>query len=340
MNNFTRNRLDFFGQMFHIGTEFNAKVGDFWSAVRPRQDLADEIDDNNPYAIGGKRSFVPALGKIVWELSEALAVQIPFSARIYQLDDGRRIGYVRVPHYDYDEGAAEEFAKLIAHFENETEALVIDQVNNPGGSMFQMYAILSCLTDRPLTLPKHQLSLNEDDAAMASDTIELAEAGEAVPSDERPSPAWVAYSRFVLSEIEAGRRRLTNPTYLFGVTEIRPKQNHYTKRIFVLINELDFSAAEFFAAILQDNKRARLFGCKTAGAGGCVRRLTDLPGIQKFGIDYIEITWTIAWRTNGQPIEGKGVQPDVSYSVTAEDFRSGYSGYRQALLTTIGTEIH
>jgi len=337
MNNLTRNRLDFSSRMLHIGTEFSERVGDFWSAVRPGHDLADEINNNNPCAIGGKRSFVPALGKIVWELPEAFSAKTPFSARIYQLEDGRQIGYVRMPNYDHNEDAAEEFAKLIARFENETQALVIDQVNNRGGSMFHMYRILSCLTDRPLALPKHQLSLNEDDAAMASNTIELAEAGEAVPSNERPSPNLVAYSRFVLSEIEAGRRRLTNPTYLFGVTEILPNQNHYTKKLFVLINELDFSAAEFFAAILQDNKRATLFGCKTAGAGGCVRRLPDLPSQQELGIDYLEITWTIAWRTNGQPIENFGVEPDVSYSLTADDLRSGYSGYRQALLTAIGT---
>lgn len=341
MSNSTRN-LDFSSRIFQIGTEFNAKVGDFWSAVRPKQDLADEIDDNNPYSIGGKRSFVPALGKIVWELPEAVAVKIPFSARIYQLDDGRRTGYVRVPNYDYNEGAAKEFAKLIAYFENETEGLVIDQVNNRGGSMFQMYAMLSCLTDRPLALPKHQLALTQDDAAIASDVVELAEAGQAIPSDERPSPELVAYSRFVLSEIEAGRGR-TNPTYLFGVTEITPNQYHYTKRIFVLINERDFSAAEFLAAILQDNKRATLFGSKTAGAGGCARPLQQSPDQQKLGQELgivgIQITWTLAWRTNGRPIEEEGVQPDVSYSITAEDIRSGYSGYREALLAAMDTKI-
>lgn len=336
MNNFARNQLDFPSRILQLGAEFNARFGDIWSAVSPRLDLATaETYDNNPYAIGGKQSFVPALGEIVWELPQALAARVPFSARIYRLDNGRPIGYVRVPHYEYDEGALKEFAKVIAHFENATEALVLDQVNNPGGSMFHMYAMLSYLTDRALTLPKHQLSLTEDDAAMASDTVALADAGKAVPSDKRPSPDEIAYSRFVLSEIEAGRMRLTNPTYLFGKSEILPDQNHYTKRIFVLINELDFSAAEFLAAILQDNKRATLFGSNTAGAGGCVRRFRT-PLDRKLGVDYMKITWTIAWRTNGQPIESIGVKPDVSYSVTVEDLQSGYRGYRQALLATIG----
>jgi hypothetical protein len=202
-----------------------------------------------------------------------------------------------------------------------------------------MYAILSSLTDRALILPQHQLALNEDDAAIASDTVALAEAGEAVPSDERPSPELVAYSRFVLSEIEAGRwrGRLTNPVHLGGVTEILPAKNHYTKKIVVLINALDFSAAEFLAAILQDNKKATLFGERTAGAGGCVRRLTFPKTFPSpLAIYHITLTWTVAWRTNGQPIENIGVHPDVSYSITAEDIRSGYAGYRQALLATIG----
>jgi C-terminal processing protease CtpA/Prc len=116
------------------------------------------------------------------------------------------------------------------------------------------------------------------------------------------------------------------------VAEILPGKNHYTKKIIVLINELCFSAGEFLAAILQDNKRALLFGVRTAGAGGCAKRIC-IPN--DLGVGDISMTWTIAQRTNGQPIEGVGVHPDVSYSVTAEDIRSGYANYRQALLATI-----
>jgi C-terminal processing protease CtpA/Prc len=293
---------------------------------------SDDFHRNNPYAIGAKQSFVPALGEAVWEPPEEVAANSPFSACIYQVSDGRQIGYVRVPHYTYNEDAVNAFAELIARFESTTSAMVLDQVNNRGGSMFHMYAILSTLTDRALALPQHRLALNEDDAAMASEKVAQAEAGEGVPSDERPSPNEVAYSRFVLSEIEAGRGRLTNPVHLCGVAEILPAEIHYTKRIVVLINELDFSAAEFLAAILQDNKRATLFGERTAGAGGCVRRIA-VPN--QFGVDYINVTWTMAWRMNGQPIENKGVRPDVRYSVTVEDLQSGYASYRQALLATI-----
>lgn len=334
MNNFAES-LDF-NQILRLGAKFDARFGDCWSAIIPE---AFPVSGGweSKFHIGAKRSFVPALGKTVWELPQTHAAWFPFSARIFQLDEGREIGYVRVPHYNYDESAVEEFAKLIGHFEEATEALVLDQVNNPGGSMLHMYAILSCLADRPLIPPKHELSLSEDDVAMASDTVELAEAGEAVPPEERPSPQEVAYSRFVLSEIEAGRglgRGASKPTFLFGVSEILPAQNHYTKRIVVLINARSYSAAEFLAAILQDDKRATLFGQKTPGAGGCVKRVT-VPGSEKFGIAYMTVTWTFARRTNGQPIENIGVHPDVSYEVTADDLRFGFRGYRHALLTAI-----
>lgn len=339
--------MDFPQRMFALGAEFSAKVGDVWSMVgtesgplptvpdagTPAPD--DDFHRNSPYAIGTKRSFVPVLGEIVWELPKARADDAPFSAYICQVSDGRQIGYVRVPHYTYNEDAVDMFAELIARFESMTAVMVLDQVSNGGGSMFHMYAILSHLTDRPLALPKHQITIDEDDAAIAAEIVEDAEAGEAVPSDERPSPELVAYSRFVLSEIEAGRGTagtISNPVHLGGVVEVLPAKNHYTKKIVVLINELDFSAAEFLAAILQDNKRATLFGERTAGAGGCVKRFT-IPN--QFGIDYFTCTWTIARRTNGQPIQKIGVRPDFRYSPTVEDLRSGYTGYRQALLETI-----
>ncbi len=325
MSDFATGRSDFPSRTLRLGAEFNAKIGDLWSAVGPEELLGLRL-----------RSFVPALGETVWKLSDALKARLPYSAYIYQLGDGQRIGYVRVPHYNYDESAVSEFANLIGHFESSTVALVFDQVDNPGGSMFYMYSLLSSLTGRPLALPQHQLALNDDDAATASDILELAGAGEAVPLDERPSPHLIAYSRFVLSEIEAGRWRgtLTNPVHLGGVTEVLPSAVHYTKSIVILSNELTFSAGEFLAAILQDNRAATLFGERTAGAGGCARRIV-IPGSKQLGIEYITLTWTFARRTNGQSIENLGVLPDVHYSITVEDLQSGFHGYRQALLRTI-----
>lgn len=325
------NPHDFCRRIFQIGGEFDAKVGDLWSAFSPEHPVGGHVDDENPWALGGKRSFVPPLGKVLWELPKSLAAAVPFSARIYEVSKGRPIGYVRVPHFEYDEIAANEFGNLMDQFDSKITMLILDQVNNPGGSMIQMYAMLAHLTDRVLSVPKHQMMLNEDDEATAYRNLSEANAGESI------SPELVAYSRFVLSEIEAGRGygKISNPGYLMGIPEILPCKYAYTKSIIVLINELDFSAAEFLAAILQDNKRATLFGERTPGAGGCVKHFLP-PHSEEFGIKDVTLTWTIAWRTNGQPIQWKGITPDVHYSLTEEDVRSGCAGYRRALLKTIG----
>jgi len=327
---------DFSRRMLALGANQNA---DNFLMVRSEGPaLADA--QKTPFDLGAKRSWVPILGEIVWEIPKE-DEQKAYYAYICKISDDRQIGYVRIPDYNYAEQAVGVFDRLIARFQNTTAALVLDQVNNAGGSMYQMYALLSKLTDKPLALPQHQITIGEDEAAVAADVI--ANADEELP--ER-----VTYSRFVLSEREAGRgtgERVSHPVYLEGVEQILPADNPYTGRIVVLINELTFSAGEFLAAILQDNRRATLFGARTAGAGGCARRFTH-RGVLTY--DYT-LTWTIARRTNGDPIEDTGVQPDVAYETTLEDLRStdpfrratdryrisGFQSYRRALLQTLTT---
>lgn len=319
---------DFPIQVMQLGSELQKKLGDRWSAV------TDEKGMDGPGMIGAKLSFVPPLGKVVWELPQRIAAAVPFTARIYQTENNRRIGYIRIPSYEYDEEVVKQFSGVVTYLEKSTRALVVDEVSNPGGSMFQMYAMLSCLTDRRLSLPKHEFRFDQNDVDTASEVIARADSGQAEPDD---TPQLIAYSRFVVSEVKAGRglgEHNTRPGYLGGVEEIVPAKSHYTKKIVVLINELSFSAAEFFAAILQDNHRATLFGATTAGAGGCAKRI-QLPNGKQFGIEYITLPWTLAWRTNGKTIEDVGVSPDVDYGITVEDLRSDYSGYRKALLKTI-----
>jgi hypothetical protein len=302
------------------------------------------------YAIGGKKSFVPALGEVVWELPEKIASQIPFTAAIYKDAQGRRIGYLRIPDYGGDENAAGVFAQLIGHFEQETDALVLDQVNNPGGSVFYMYALLSMLSDKPLVVPQHRLLIDEGDAMWAAQVIQKAQnpalkkifdeefeaETEGLPLGAKSGPnPLVEYAKFILSELKAGRR-LTGPVSLFGVSEIPPAKIHYTKPVFALTNELDFSAADFLPTILQDNARATLFGVRTAGAGGAVKS-AEIPN--QVGIEHVSYTWTIAQRRGGNPVENLGVTPDVHYAITAEDIRDGFSGYKRALLDAIASRV-
>lgn len=72
-------------------------------------------------------------------------------------------------------------------------------------------------------------------------------------------------------------RGFTYPMAICGVHKdiptLRDKAGNalaYTKPVLILTDELSASAAELFAAIMQDNGRGQIFGTKTNGAGGAV----------------------------------------------------------------------
>jgi C-terminal processing protease CtpA/Prc len=302
-----------------------------------RREATDPMADD-PFAVGGRESFVPNLGEVIWQSPPML----PIKAYIYVDADGRHVGYIRIADYVQPEMVAELFGKIIEEFERKTDALVIDQVNNPGGSVFYLYALLSRLTDKPMKVPTQRILTSEEEAMQMSQILALEEmvTNDALaqqvlgpsmggyPTTLKLFRKIVGYAKFILAELRAGRR-LTNETAMMGVDEIDPHETQrYTKPIMVLVNELDFSSADFFPAILQDNGRATIFGTRTAGAGGAVRPM-QFPN--QFGIAMLAYTWTIAMRTIGQPIENLAVTPDTPYALTPEDLQNGFEGYKRAV---------
>lgn len=298
----------------------------------------------NPFGLGGRDGFLPALGKKTWES----AGDDLFSAYVFQLPDGRSIGYVRIASYEMDDAnaAAAEFAGLMKRFQDTTDGLVIDQTNNPGGSVFYMYALASMLTDQPLTTPKHHVALTQDDVASALNFLKteplvkddataklvLGASQDGYPVDYMFYRHMVEYSRFIVNQWNAGKT-LTNPTFLDGVNEINPSPvAQFTKPIVLLINELDFSGGDFFPATLQDNKRATLFGTRTAGAGGFVRSVKYPNNV---GVAGFSMTGSIAVRADHQPIENLGVHADVQYAPTAADLQDGYRDYAKRVDETM-----
>jgi len=251
---------------------------------------------------------------------------------------------IRSPSYTPDdyEKAASDFAEILTKFEEVTDGLVIDQINNPGGSVFYLYALASMLAKDPLQAPKHRMKITPaDQAEAASNLKEL----ETVKTDDDakkvmgkswngfPVNLQVAqfvkdYSRFIMKEYKAGRS-LTKPYFLDGADKINPSQEaRYSKPVLVIVNELCFSGGDFFPTILQDNKRATIMGVRTAGAGGYVRD-QKFPNI--LGIDSYRVTASIAERVDLNPIENLGVKPDVPYQLTVEDLTSGFKGYAKAI---------
>lgn len=287
-----------------------------------------------------EKGFLPTLGEKVWETKNHSFLY----AYIYKNSQGRQIGYIYLPTFSFVGDSAfnmmKELIATIKRMNAKSEALVIDINDNTGGNLLYMYAVLSLLSKTPLeTFLQQEIMIQQDvyNAALMyneiknTDAKELLEDNSALsgyPVGKKEYNQIMNYAKKLMDYWEQGER-LTPPLYVFGMDKIRPNpEAQYTKPIIVLTNEYCFSCADFFPGILQDNKRATIFGAKTAGAGGYVRRY---PHLSMFGIQGYSLTASIAYRLNGEPLENLGVTPDVPYELTINDLQNDFEGYRKAL---------
>lgn len=304
---------------------------------------ANLSDEAGAQLLGAKKSGLPLLGEVIWKSKS----DNEFYAYLCKNSDQQLIGYIRIPHYMGTAEISQKFASLIRKFESQSDLLVIDQLNNPGGNMFYMYGLASMLSARPMQVPTQRITITQEDVFFALEALNQLEVEnlDNVPETINPDEtlfgypisvkfvkSMISYFHFIINEWNEGRY-FTNPTYAYGIDNIvvNPLAT-YTKPILVLVNELDFSCGDFLPAILQDNKRATIMGARTAGAGGFVLPFSH-PN--RFGISSYTLTGSIAERLDKKPIENLGVTPDISYEVTEQDLQNGFVDYKNAIQGTV-----
>ena len=91
----------------------------------------------------------------------------------------------------------------------------------------------------------------------------------------------------------------------------------YRGKVAVLVDRNTGSAAEIFAAVMQDHGRATVIGRRTAGAvlASVFYPLPDGGRLQLSREDYVA--------PKGRRIEGNGVEPDITVTRTLADLRAG-----------------
>ena len=98
-----------------------------------------------------------------------------------------------------------------------------------------MYRLLSFLTPQPLALPMQEVKIWEEDLDVAKHVVARAEIAARLDLPIlSPSEEILAYSRFLISEAEAGRggrEESTHPVHLGWIQEIQPAPIHYSKPI-------------------------------------------------------------------------------------------------------------
>jgi len=259
---------------------------------------------------------------------------LPMTGAIYE-SAGKKIGILRIPAYDSDE-LLQNVARAIIQMEKETDVLVLDQTNNPGGAVSLVSDLISIFADRSYVDMNFVIrpslawvdtfsSINQQIAGM-------------IAADPQDMAANALKARFEYLEQEmrdslVQRKFLTAPVSLdltgrYGMILPQPEVR-YTKPVLLLINEFDFSGGDAFPALMKDNGRVTLFGARTSGAGGNVAAYGPLAN--SFFKFYL--TESLMVRPNGQFMENLGVSPDISYQVTEDDFMNGYRNYVKAFTT-------
>jgi carboxyl-terminal processing protease len=98
---------------------------------------------------------------------------------------------------------------------------------------------------------------------------------------------------------------------------VNPRLTTYFGPLAILVDGASASTSEIMAEGLKDLGRARIFGTRTAGAAlpSLFDKLPDGDGFQYAIANYIS--------EGGQPLEGRGVTPDVETPVTREALLAG-----------------
>ncbi len=98
---------------------------------------------------------------------------------------------------------------------------------------------------------------------------------------------------------------------------VNPRPPAFSGSLAILIDGLSASTSEIFAGGLQDLKRARIFGSRSAGAAlpSQFERLPNGDGFQ-----YAMATYK---SESGQTLEGTGVQPDVPVALSRAELLAG-----------------
>jgi hypothetical protein len=237
----------------------------------------------------------------------------------------RKIGYLRMPSFEAFSRSTME--REIAFFEENADGLIVDVSRNPGGYVCEAERLLRHFAPKGIRTAGNSVRATWEWIQMLQSDLASAKQFNATPQEIAELELEIRLSR----EAYAQNRGFTEPLPFCGFSlDLEPAVDRsgnpvvFTKPLMVLADDRSASAAELFAAVLQDAGRATVFGLRTAGAGGAV---AEFPA----GV-YSETTATLAWtilirrRTIGGTeypaapyVENIGVRPNIIEDYMTEE---------------------
>ncbi len=307
----------------------------------------------NPFDGGGQISYFMPDDQIVWSNDPS---QVTFHAWITVRPNGKRVGTIRIPHFSMGtpanfKKAVDEFEALVTKMNGETDALILDVLNNSGGMMDYAYALASYFYSKPQKAYDFQYRLLPAFVEEARKTIPELEALKTqaevetyfegnhyygYPVDLDFAREVADFYRGFIEGANAGGKY--GPKRHYNAATVKPNPRvQYLKPVFVLADEGSISCGDFFPGFFQDTKRAKIIGRQTAGAGAFVGG--TISSKNALGLAMMRIPFAPGFRYDGSMIENNGVHPDVEVRLTNRDFQTGFSDFRKSVFRVVDRDL-
>ncbi len=240
-----------------------------------------------------------------------------FNAKMVTTDQGKVYAYIQLTSFPAEDKILVEWVRAIRAIEDkQIKSVVIDLVDNGGGSLVHGMRILNMIRQKQIQFPSIKVKLNNNwfnsfktQAAFGIDDYAKTIASQIVRNMNQDKNQGLSLSRPISV-------RVLDPFFL---------QNPFIGlkddvKVALLVNEFCVSMCDIFASVFQDNQMGVVIGQQTMGGGGNVVQ-HGLSPISKIGLS---LTESMMLTPNGQVIENFGVTPDVYVDMVA-DRKNGFS---------------
>ncbi len=306
---FATNRLKLIGLTGYQWVKFNPVMKSLFDG---------DLDKDQQLDMALRSRQLPMSNTVADLMAEPL-----FTAKAVTTDSGETYAYVQLKNFPAEDKILTEWFRMITAMEDKgIKALIIDLVDNGGGSLVHGMRMLNMLRKKPIDFPSMQVRLNNNwmnsfktQAAFAESDYQKAIAGRIVKQLEEDRDNGKKLSRpFSVKVLDPFF--LQNPT--IGLSD--------DVKIAVMVNEMCVSMCDIFASVFQENEMGLVVGQRTMGGGGNVAQ-HGLSPVSKIGM---ALTESLMITSGGQYIEDAGVTPDALVDMVADREKGFQTAFKTA----------
>jgi C-terminal processing protease CtpA/Prc len=184
--------------------------------------------------------------------------------------------------------------------------LVIDMIDNGGGSLSLGLQMAQLFSNQRIIMPEMQFKLSNT-------WIDEFESGSIKGGNDAERELFRRVYDGLSKDLESGLN-LSSKWSTEALMPFAVKPNDRLKNsmnVVLLVNEMCASMCDIFSAVMQDNKLATVVGAQTMGAGGNVVMHGEAPNSHM----WVSQTESLILRKDGSYIENNGIKPDVALPV-------------------------